>query len=58
MDTSTPVHKVFDSEPGGGSRRRGRPNPRLKDQVLSDAAVFGFSNCHQKAANRKEWRAY
>ena len=55
MDTSAPVRKVFDSEPGGGSRRRGRPNLRWKDQVLSDAAAFGISNWRQKAVNREEW---
>ena len=56
MDTSAPIRKVFDSEPGGGSRRRGRPNLRWKDQVLSDAAAFGIFNWRQKAVNREEWR--
>ena len=25
MESSNPVRKVFESEPGGGSRRKGRP---------------------------------
>ena len=28
MDSSNPVHKVFEAEPGGVSRRKGRPSKR------------------------------
>ena len=29
MDSSNPVRKVFESEPGGGCHRQGRPPPAL-----------------------------
>ena len=33
MDSSNPVRKVFESEPGGGYRRQGRPPQRWAKQV-------------------------
>ena len=33
MDRFNPVRKVFESEPGGGSRRKGLPSQRWADQV-------------------------
>ena len=33
MDSSNPVRKVFESEPGGGCRRQGRPRHRWAKQV-------------------------
>jgi hypothetical protein len=56
MEESTPARKVFDSEPGGGSRRRGRPNLRWGDQVLQDVATLGVRSWRQSARSRQEWR--
>ena len=33
MDSSNPVRKVFESEPGGGCRSQGRPPERWAKQV-------------------------
>jgi len=56
MEDSTPARKVFESEPGGGSRRRGRPNLRWTDQVSKDVSTLGIRNWRQTARNREEWR--
>ena len=56
MESSAPARKVFESDPGGGRRRRGRPQVRWKDQVLGSLTTLGVTNWRQKAANRNEWR--
>ena len=33
MDSANRVRKVFESEPAGGSRRKGRPSQHWADQV-------------------------
>ena len=57
MDTDVPALKVFDSKPAGGSRGRGRPPLRWKDQVEKDLASLGISNWRQLAQKRNNWRA-
>ena len=56
MEESTPARKVFESEPGGGSRRRGRPNLRWGDQVLKDVSTLGIRSWRQSTSNRQQWR--
>ena len=47
MDSSNPVRKVFESEPGGGSRRKERPRQRW--------AIQDVRNCRQAAIGRHVW---
>jgi len=56
MEESNPARKVFESEPGGGSRRRGRPNLRWTDQVRNNITTLGVRNWRQSASRREEWR--
>ena len=56
MDESEPARKVFDSNPSGGSRRRGRPNLRWTDQVHQDVSTLGIRNWRQAAKHREQWR--
>ena len=53
MDTSNPVRKVFESEPGGGCRRQGRPSQRWVKQVNEN---LGIRNWRQAATARDVWR--
>ena len=48
MDSSNPVRKVFESEPGGGSRRR--PRQRWAKQVTENVTTLRIRNwqCIQK----------
>ena len=39
MDSSNPVRKVFESDPGGGCRRQGRPLQRCAKQVAEYQAA-------------------
>ena len=56
MDSSNPVRKVFESEPGGGSRRKGRPRQRWAEQVGEDLTTLCIRNWRQAAAARDVWR--
>ena len=56
MDSNAPARKVFEAEPAGGRRKRGRPNLRWKDQVFSNLSTLGITNWRQKAGRRNEWR--
>ena len=49
MDSSNPVRKVFESEPGGGSRRQGRPPQRWAKQVKENLTTLGIRNWRQAA---------
>ena len=42
MDSSNPVRKVFIFEPGGGSRRKGRP--RRAKQVTENVTTLRIRN--------------
>ena len=44
MYSSNPVSKVFKTEPGGGSRRKGRPRQRCAVQVTKDVLTLGIQN--------------
>ncbi|WP_217351615.1 hypothetical protein, partial [Xanthomonas citri] len=57
MDTNAPALKVSDTVPAGGSRGRGRPPLRWKDQVEKDLASLGVSNWRRLARERNDWRA-
>ena len=52
MDSSNPVRKVFESEPGGGSRRKGRPRQRWTKQVNEKVTTLGIRNWRQAAIAR------
>ena len=44
MYSSNPVRKVFESEPVGGSRRKGRPPQRWAKQVNEYVTTLGIRN--------------
>ena len=54
MDSFNPVHKVFVSEPGGGSLRR--PRQRWAKQMTENVTKLGIRNWHQAAIARDAWR--
>ena len=47
MDSSNPVRKVFESEPGGGYRRQVRPPQRWAKQVDENLRTLGIRNWRQ-----------
>ena len=47
MDSSNPVRKVFESEPGSGSRRKGRPRQHWAKQVNENVTTLGIRNWRQ-----------
>ena len=52
MNSSNPVHKVFESESGGGNRRKGLPRQRWTVQVTKNVSTLGRRNGHQAAIAR------
>ena len=56
MDSSNPVRKVFESEPGGGNRRKGRPRQRWDKQMNENVTTLGIRNRLQAATARDVWR--
>ena len=52
MDCFNPVRKVFESEPDGGSRRKGRPRQRWARQVDENLRTVGIRNWRQAATAR------
>ena len=52
MDSSNPVRKVFESEPGGRCRRQGRPPQRWAKQVDENLRALGIRNWRQAAKAR------
>ena len=56
MDSSNPVRKVFETEPGGGSRRKVRPRQRWAKQVDENLSTLGIRNWCQAATARDVWR--
>ena len=42
MDSSNQVRKVFESEPGGGYRRQGRPPQRKAKQVDENIRTLAY----------------
>ena len=56
MDGSNPVRKVFESEPGGESHRKGRPRQRWPTQVKKNVTTLGIRNWRQAAIARDVWR--
>ena len=44
MDEYDPAQKAYTSEPADGSRRRGRPRIRWKNQVEDNITEIGLSN--------------
>lgn len=58
MDEDAPAHKVYKSEPTDGSRRRGRPRIRWKDQVEDNISEHGLSNWKNCAQDRRAWKSF
>ena len=44
------------NQPGGVSRRKGRPSQRWADQVTKNASTLGVRNWRQAAIARDVWR--
>ena len=53
MDSSKPVRRVFESEPGGVSRRKGQ---RRQGWVTKNVSALGIRNWRQVAIARYVWR--
>ena len=53
MDSSNPVRKVFESEPGCGCRRQGRLRQRWAKHVEEDLKTLGIQNWRQAATARE-----
>ena len=49
MDSSNPVRKVFESQPGGGSRRKGRARQHWAKQVDENLRTLAIRNWRQAA---------
>ena len=56
MDSSNTVRKVFESKPGGGCRRQGRPPQRWAKQVGENLRTLGIRNWRQGVTARDVWR--
>ena len=56
MDSSNPVRKVFESEPGGGSRRQGWHRQCWAKQVDENLTTLGIRNWRQAATACDVWR--
>ena len=56
MDKQAPAKRVFESDPKGGARRRGRPNIRWQNQLEENIASLGIANWRQSAGRRTDWR--
>ena len=56
IDSFNTVHKVFESEPGGGIHRKGRPSQRWADQLTKNVTTLGIRNWNQAAIALDVWR--
>lgn len=56
MEENAPAKKAFEYAPGDGSRRRGRPKLRWKDQVEEDISKLGVINWRRSAEDRGAWK--
>ena len=56
MASSNPVRKVFESEPVGESRRKGRPSQHWAKQVDKNLTRLGIRDWRQAAIARDVWR--
>ena len=57
MDSSKLARKVFESEPDGGSSRKGRPRQRWAvGQVDENVTMLGIRNWRQAATTHDVWR--
>ena len=50
------LRKVYDTEPGGGSRRKGRPYQRWAKQMDENVTTLGIRKWRQAAIARDVWR--
>ena len=57
MDSSNLVRKVFESEPSGGSRRKGRLRQRWAKQVTENVITLCIRNWRQAAIAPDVWRS-
>ena len=56
LDSSNPVRKVFESQPGCGRYRQGRPRQRWAKQIDENLRKLGIRNWRQAATIRDVWR--
>ena len=56
LDSPNLGRKVFESEPTGGSRRKGRPKQRWAEQVTKNTTTLSIRNWRQAAIDRDVWR--
>ena len=56
IESSTPVRKIFESDPGGGCRRQGRPALRWAKQVDENLRTLGMRNWRHGETARDVWR--
>ena len=54
MEEGQPTKHIFYQKPMG-SRKRGRPRSRFKDQIEEDLRKLNIRNWKAKACNREEW---
>lgn len=57
MNEDAPAKRSFEYEPSDGSRRRGRPKLRWKDQVEEDISKLGVTNWRRSAEDRSAWKS-
>ena len=55
MDENAPAVRVFESNPSG-TRRRGRPQLRWRDEVMEDLRKLVVANWRIAAKDRSTWR--
>jgi len=55
MEEDRMPEKIFIQELEG-TRRRGRPRKRWKEEVERDLQVLGVRRCRELVADRKEWK--
>ena len=55
MDSCNPVGKVFESEPGIGSRLKERPRQRWADKLIENVITLVIRNWRQAAITRDVW---
>jgi hypothetical protein len=55
MEQDRMPEKIFTQELIG-TRRRGRPRKRLKEEVERDLQVLGVGRCRELVADRKKWK--
>ena len=58
MNENAPAKKAYKNEPTDGSRKRGRPRIRWKDQVENNILERGLPNWWTCAQDRRAWKSF